>query len=160
MDSFNKLITKVSCFLDTIGGYALAAVMVLISCNVLLRMTGNPINGTVEWVQYLQAICIGLTISFCGLQGEHITVNLFVDKLPKKARFVIDIFVHVLTLFFVLLTAWVLTGNGLYMREAGQVGMVTRIPNYPFIFVIAFGFLVYAFVAINNIIQAFGKGGD
>ena len=160
MNGFKKLVTWVCDAMDSIGGFAMAAIMILITGNVLLRMTGNPINGTVEWVQFLQATSIGLTIAFCGLQGEHITINLFVDKLPRKARFVIDIFVNILILVFVLLTAWVMVGSGVSMRDSGHVGMVTRIPFYPFIYIIAFGFLIYAFVAINNIIQAFAKGGD
>ena len=160
MKGFNKWITSVCNALDSIGGLVLAAIMALITANVLLRMTGNPIGGTVEWVQFLLSASVGLTIALCGLKGDHIAVNILVDRLPPKARRVMDVLVNVVVLVFAVLVAWVQFENARSMIRSGQVGMVTRVPFYPFVFVIAFGFLLYAFVALNNILQILNNSNE
>lgn len=160
MNMFKKVVTKVCDYLDTVGGIALAAIMILITLNVITRIFGKPIKGTVEWVQFLLSASIGLTIAYCALQEAHITVGILVDRLPRKARLIIETFVNVLVMAFALLASRMLLLNGFAMRDRGQLGMVTRLPYYPFIYITAFGFLVYAFVALVKIFQTFKKEGD
>ena len=160
MKKFNKWVTNVCVALDSIGGIVLAAIMALITVNVLLRMTGNPITGTIEWAQFLLSASVGLTIALCGLRGDHIAVNILVDKLPPKGRRVMDILINIIVLVFAVLVAWVLYGHAESMIKSGLVGMVTRVPFYPFVFLISFGFLLYAFVALNNILQIFSNDNE
>ena len=160
MDGFKKWITRICSYCDTAGGIVLAAIMALVTLNVITRLLGAPIKGTVEWVQFLLSASIGLTMAYCALEEGHIIVGLVVDKFPAKIRLIVGVFVNLIIVAFVLMVSWMLLQYGFAMRDKGQLGMVTRLPYYPFIYLTAFGFLLYAFVALNKIFQFFNKGGD
>ena len=159
-DKFNKGLTRVCDVLDSIGGFVMAGIMALITINVITRVFGYPIIGAVEFVQFMLVATCALAIAYCAKNAGHVAVSVLVDKMPPKPKLVVEVLISVIILAFVILAAQVLYEYGITLRDTGQVGMETRIPFYPLVFLVAAGFLAYAVVSVNNILQTVKKRGD
>ena len=133
-------------------------IMALISCNVIMRLLGYPIKGAVEFVGFLSSIAIGLSLAYCATQGGHIAVTLFTDKLSEKVQKWIELLVDIVVLFFLSLVVFRLCIYAITLRVTGQISLTTGIPYYPFVIVVAFGFLVYCLVVLSSVLTFFKKG--
>lgn len=152
-----KAAIKVSSFLDYLARWVLTALMVLVVGNVIMRFLGSPIQGTVEFVEFLNAVVIGLALAYCATQGGHIFVTFFVERLNKTAQLVIDIVIDLLVLAFLVLAVSRLYIYGQSMYQLGQVSLTTQTPYYPFVYTIVVGMLAYCLVVVGDIINNIAK---
>ena len=154
MEKVGRLIGKVCNALDIVGRWALFALMTLISVNIVLRIIGIPYTGTHEWIQFLLATAVGFTIANCAMQKRHVVVSILSDKFPPRIQAICDIFANLLVLAFVSVAGYMTVLHGLSSRASNLVGMVSKVPFYPFMFIVALGFFAYTIVAIYNIMEA------
>ncbi|MFO7986375.1 MAG: TRAP transporter small permease [Desulfatiglandaceae bacterium] len=157
MGSLDKVAHFVSLNLDRLARIVLFALLGLVVCNVVMRLFGNPIKGTVEWVEFMTAVCMGLSLAYCGIQGGHIAVTFIVDRLPSRFRIAFEGAINLFVLFFLLLVFWRLLIYADRMKQIGQVSLTTGTPYYPFIIIIAVGILGYCLVVIAEIVSALRK---
>jgi TRAP-type C4-dicarboxylate transport system permease small subunit len=154
MDSIKHRITGISKFLDLIGGYFYFAMMLIVVYNVIMRsIFSMPFIGTVELVEIFAAVAVGLTISYCAILGEHISIDFILDYAPKKFQRVVNIIMSCLSLGFLATAAWMIFKYGETIRSSGQVTATMGIGYYPFIYAISFGFLIYSLVILLRIIE-------
>lgn len=146
MESFVRLIEKLSRNLDRAAGWALVAIMLLVVGNVILRLLGHPIEGTYELVCFLASMSIGLALAQCALEDGHLSITFLVDRLPRRLGAIILFCGYAVTVVFLAFTAWAIGRYATSMVSSGEVGMNTHIPFYPFIYLITLGFLVFCLV--------------
>lgn len=158
MNIIRKFSQKLSNILDRIAGWFVVALMVLVVGNVILRLIGIPIPGTIEWAEFLTAMAIGLSLAYCGLQDGHISLEYLVGKFNIKVQFMIQIVIDFLVATFLSLAFWRIILYAYDMKLNGQVSMATKTPFYLFIYVIAFGFLAYFLVVLGSLIENLRKG--
>lgn len=157
MGYLNKVAHFVSENLDRLARIVLFALMCLVVSNVIMRFFGNPIRGTVEWVEFLTAVCMGLALAYCAIQGGHIAVTFLTDRLPFKPRLAVEGTVNLVVLVFLALIFWRLLIYADRMKQLGQVSLTTGTPYYPFIIIIAVGVLGYCIVLLAEIVTAIRK---
>jgi len=149
---------KVSYFLDYLARWVLTALMLLVVGNVIMRcLLKSPIQGTVEFVEFLNAVVIGLALAYCATLGGHIFVTFFTERLNKTLQLVIDIVIDLLVLAFLGLTVSRLYIYGQSMYQLGQVSLTTQTPYYPFVYTIVVGVLAYCLVVVGDIIENIAK---
>lgn len=158
MKQCTGFVTGLSRILDKIAGLCMVAVMVLVVSNVLLRALFNrPILGTVDYVVFLTAVMIGLSLAYCAVQNGHIAVSFVVDRLPLKMQAVVDIVTSILSLSFWGLCVWQIGSYAQRTAEAGVVSPTTQTPLYPFIYLVAFGLMVLCLVLLVRAVESIGK---
>ena len=64
----------------------------------------------------------------------------------------------IVVLFFLSLVVFRLCIYAITLRVTGQISLTTGIPYYPFVIVVAFGFLVYCLVVLSSVLTFFKKG--
>lgn len=148
-----KFASRLSEYLDWLAGWVLMGSMLLVVCNILLRLFDRPIEGTYEWVGFLSAAAIGLALAYCAVQEGHIAVTFFVDKLAPGRQATIDFVVKLLSVAFLVLAFWESLLYGASMKASGEVALTTKVPFYPFIYLIALGLLVMALVILSEILK-------
>ncbi|KUO75148.1 MAG: hypothetical protein APF81_02475 [Desulfosporosinus sp. BRH_c37] len=158
MGILSRFARRLSSFLDHMARWIVVALMVLIVGNVLLRLFGSPIQGTIEWAEFLAAMLIGLSLAYCGAQGGHIALEFLVEKFSTKVQAVLQVVIDFFVVVFLSLSFWriILYANDL--KLSGQVSLTTKTPYYLFIYVIAFGFLAYGLVVLGSMIDSLRKG--
>jgi TRAP-type C4-dicarboxylate transport system permease small subunit len=133
----------------------LGVMMMLTVADVTLRYLFNsPIMGSMELTEYIM-VCVGtLGLAWCALQGAHIKVDLIVSKLPMKSQNAIDTINYLLVIgISLLITSQTFVRAGI-VRRLGMASAMLDIPQYPFLLVVSFSYLLLLATAVILLIQA------
>ncbi|MCL2312989.1 MAG: TRAP transporter small permease [Firmicutes bacterium] len=135
--SIGDIIKKICSITDMLAGVCFFSVMALVLSNIIMRnIFRMPILGTVEIVGLLTATGLGLALSNCEMNNGNIVMDVFTEKLPKKAQKIIDVVVYLISLVFFAIVVWrifVFAGTSF---TNGRVTSTASIPIFPFIFLL------------------------
>ncbi|MFH1647757.1 MAG: TRAP transporter small permease [Chloroflexota bacterium] len=149
-DSVNRLVRPAVAVLHGAGVGVLAAMMVLTASDVALRYVFNrPIVGSYDLTEYMMAIVVSFGLAYCAFFRGHVSVDIVVSHLPRRAQAVIDGTTGLLGIFLFALITW---QSWVYMKllfASGLESTVLLIPRYPFAGVVCLGsaFLTMALLA-------------
>lgn len=141
-DALNRTLAR-------LAGLALVLIIVVLVGNVLIRLVGDPINGTFEVVSMAAVVTFGLSMGYAQTRNAHVSIDLVVKRWPRRARIVVGALVAAASaaLFVQLTTSLVI--YGLNQREQGAATELLGIPTWPSVFavVVGVGALMLALVA-------------
>ncbi|MFC2044560.1 TRAP transporter large permease subunit [Chloroflexota bacterium] len=147
-----KALYNVSRLINSIGLFLLAALMFLMTADVVMRYIFNrPIEGAHEIVELMMAMIVGLGLAYAGLHKRHIAIDLIVNRFEPRARAVINTITSLITLSLLGLIAWRAIVYAEIARLSGRVTVSLHIPIWPFIYLFALGMVVFCLVIIYNI---------
>jgi len=155
MKGFLNTVRGLSRALATVGGLALALLMLLTIADVVLRILGKPIVGPYELVALGGAIAIGLSLPLTSWVRGHIYVDSFVSRLPRTARAILNVATRLLVLALFLILGWNLLKYALDLRAAGEVTPTLRVPFFPVPFGVGAACLVECLVMVADIVKIF-----
>ena len=156
--SFKNLVVNISKLLDRIAGFAIALTMTMVVANVLMRVLfKKPILGALEYAGFFTAVAIGFSLAFCAASNGHIAVDLFLDRLKPQLRKYIDSLMHLIATVFLGAFSWGLILSGKSSAVSGSVSLTTKTPIYPFIYLVAIGFFVFALVQLVKLVDSLGE---
>ena len=154
MKSLDSLVENLSRVMDRLAGFCIVLTMLLIVSNIILRAVfKHPLVGTVDFVNILIALTIGLSIAYCAVQDGHIAIEYFVDKMPASAAAVIKSIVNLIALVFWGVTAWYMMGFAGSMNANGQVAATSQIPLSPVAYIIALGLMAISLVILSQLVN-------
>jgi TRAP-type C4-dicarboxylate transport system permease small subunit len=120
-----------------------------------------PLPVGTEAVYLCQVIAIGGAIAFGQIDGRHIRVELFVDKLPRRARAFFHALAALLSLALFVILLWESFEYGQALRLARDVTATSKIPLFPFAFWLTLSFIPVCLVLLgellNSILEVFEK---
>lgn len=133
----------------------LGLMMMLTVVDVILRyIFDRPIMGSMELTEYLM-VCVGtLGLAWCALQGAHIKVELIVSRFPPRLQKVMDSFNYILLIAVSGLIASQTFVRAGTVRELGVASAMLDVPQYPFVLVSSFSYLLLFLTSIMLIIHA------
>jgi TRAP-type transport system small permease protein len=162
LDKFVKTIGQVahpvSRLLNYSGAGFLFILMLLVMAHVIGRyLLALPIPGSVELIEFLMVLVVFLGLAECAVQRGNVSVDLFVDRLPKKAQAVIDTFTCLFSIGIVSLITWQSAVQVKILWQSGHVSGVFHIPHYPFAIVMVFGWAVFDLVLVTHFFEFLGR---
>lgn len=158
MKRFTGLVQKLSQILDKMAGFCIAATMAVVVINIVLRaVLGKPLLGTMDYVNLLTALAIGMGLAYCALQNGQIAVDFIIEKLPCKPQAIIDILTNLTALLFWAVSVWYMADYARTLTFTGLVSATTQIPIYPVVYIIAFGLMALCLVIVLKISDAVRK---
>lgn len=157
MDTFHKVLLFLSGKLKMVGALCLFGMGAVTTADVIGRLFGHPVFGSVELVSFMGVIAIATTLSFTHEHKGHIGVELFVMKLPATARRLIDLCTGVISLLLFAVVTWRLFDYSRKMRESGELSMNLQLPEYALIFFLACCFFIYCGTILGSILQTITK---
>ncbi|OEH86952.1 hypothetical protein BHU72_01460 [Desulfuribacillus stibiiarsenatis] len=155
MNSLERIIAAISLRFAQIAQIALVAVMLLIVSNIIMRIIWKPIPGTVEIVEILGAVIVGLGLAHTLQTKGHIFVSIFVEKLSKRKQGIVDTFTNTFVLTVTTLLAYQTFSYGVRMSDRGLTTGHLGIPMGPVFYLIALGFLILAVVVCKDWVKSF-----
>ncbi len=139
-------------------GAGLLIIMALLTCvDVVGRFFRHPIFGSIELMSFMGALAVAMVLSDAHTSKSHIGVEIFVLKLPKRARLMIDFVTNLLGLILFSLVTWKMAEYSLKVRESGEVSMNLELPEYLIISVVAFGFAIFVLNILKGLIDTLGE---
>lgn len=154
MKKLEVFVKKTSQLLDNLAGWGVVATMLLVVINILLRTVANrPIQGVYEVVGFITAVVIAFGLAWCAVQKGHIAIEFIVEKLPVKAQSVIHVSSGFAIMLLLLFISYRVFHHGFKVIASGEVSATAQIPFYPFIFLVALGFLLLFLVELVNVLK-------
>lgn len=151
---FAGLVAIISHKMDSIAGFCITGVMVLVVLNIILRkFFKQPIVGAYELVGYLTAIAISLALARCALDKGHIALDFIINKCPQKLRAVINLLINLTGLVFWSLCAWSLALYAMDLMDKGVVSTTAHLPLFPFVLFIAFALVILSLVSLVQLCE-------
>ncbi|NLI20933.1 MAG: TRAP transporter small permease [Clostridiales bacterium] len=156
----DRLFSKFLEFLNSIAALIVAAIMLIITADVVARTVfSSPFQGVSEVVANSIIILCFLEISYALMKGSLVRTSLVYDKVPVRVKCVIDFLAAVLGIVvFVLLIkgSWPNFLSAWAINDSEVAGSV-RIPTTPGRFSVIFGSAVmvieFVFIAIKSLIR-------
>lgn len=152
LDNFFKRIEKLVTY---ISAFALLMMMLLIVTDVVIRSVFNmSMTGTIEITgDYLLPIIVFLSISYTYTQGNHISVNIITEKLPKNIKMIVKLLTSSLSLLIIV----ILMGANFYkifeFIESNTLTMsLLNYPLAPAIMIITFGLFLLMINLLSEVI--------
>lgn len=143
-----------SSVLSNLGSIALFAMMCLTMADVAGRYLFNvPITGAFELTEFMVLILIFSFLGYTQAQKSHVSVELLLAVIPKKIRFYIEIFNHLICFLLSLLIVLMSIQRALELKEAGEASPNLAIPTHPFVFFLVLGCLVLAIEYLRDIVE-------
>lgn len=157
MELYQKILSFLSEKLKMIGALCLFGMAAMTCADVIGRLFGHPIFGSVELVSFMGVIAIATTLSFTHEHKGHIGVELFVMKLSSRTRNLIDLCTGSITLALFAVVTWRMVDYGLKMQSSGELSMNLKLPEYVVIFFLACCFFIYCGTILGTLFQTLAK---
>ncbi|WP_342510991.1 TRAP transporter small permease [Sporosarcina sp. FSL K6-1522] len=147
-------------FLTIIGRWiailTMTSMMVFTTYAVISRNLGAPVVGDVEFMQLGMVVLIMFALAYTQKRDAHISIGLFVDRLPKKIQEFADVISYLSTFIICLFIGWVSFNIGLNSMNGNvKTTDLLGIPHFPFRFIIALGFMMWGLEALLKSMRAF-----
>jgi TRAP-type C4-dicarboxylate transport system permease small subunit len=118
---------------ERIAGAFLACVVALTFVSVVLRYAFSvAIPDSYDLSRNFLGILIFWGIAVTGYRGDHITVDLVWNALPRRARHGLDLLATLFTLGCMTVFAWAMAGKVLDEYGSGEETYDLRLPVWPF----------------------------
>lgn len=127
-----------------VAAVATLAMLTIVVLDVILRYFFKaPIVGATEISQMLM-VCILPALGGTILEGRMTQVDVLVERFPAPVRVVVDTIMNIATIVLFALLTWQAFRLGVYEKGIGKVYSLLKVPEYPFLFLLAFSFAVAA----------------
>ena len=131
-------------------------IMVAVTCIDVVgaKLFLLPVPGCIEIVSLVQVAAIVFAVAATQREGGHISVEMFVGKLPPRLRIWVRMLTSLLGLILFLLLIYEGIGLGNEYLDAGEVTATIKIPFYPFAYAFSIALLPVAMMMLVDFIRA------
>ncbi|BBO83854.1 TRAP transporter small permease [Desulfosarcina ovata] len=125
-------------------------VMVAVTCTDVIgaKLFLMPVPGYIEVVSLVQVATIVFAIAATQRHGGHISVEMFVDILPRRMRSIVKALTSLLCLVLFVLLIYEGIGLGNEYLEAGEVTATVQLPFYPFAYAFSVALIPVALMVL------------
>ena len=141
--------------------YGSTAALFFLMALTVVHVTGrsffnSPVTGAIEISTYTLLVIVALWWCSLALVDGHIKVDLVVDRLSKRAQFII---VNVMLILSFILLAFATWASGIGAMGDPRYTSILKIPDIPFKWVMTVGFGMFCICTLALIIENLRKRG-
>ena len=153
--TFLQKSSKISSWLSAAGMVLFMLMVILTFVDVFLRyLFGSSLPGTTEVVSLLMVVVVFASIAATQWQKSHVTMDILTARLSDKNAALLA----VVTNFWSLATTLICLGIAVqYAVDTPSVTLVLRVPLWPVIAFMAFGFFLLALAILHDFLEVFAK---
>lgn len=122
------------------AGVALAALMVFTAFDVVMRLLGRPVAGSVEIVGWLAAVAMALALGDVQVHRGHVAVTLVSERLKGRRAALLEAVNSLVALALFGMAAYVILRYGVTLQQTGSLSETLKVVVYPWVYVVAIGF--------------------
>jgi|GEM_PF-1925230 len=149
-----KIVYLIAKYLQYVAAAALVLLMMLQVVNMVGRVLfSSPLPGATDLGSYTLLVVVAMGLGWAALEGRHIKVGLFMDRLPWKVQFVIDSIMLLVVLCVVVYVAYLNILAGATWPP--RVSSVLRVPLNPLRILLGVGFSVLSLCTVVVMIDHF-----
>jgi TRAP-type C4-dicarboxylate transport system permease small subunit len=135
-------------------GMLLLMMFLTVSDVFLRKVFSRSILGTVELTEFMMLFVVFFGLAHTEVLNGHIKVDLFIGRLGKQARGLVDLITQFVCFILSGILAWAALVYSEDMRAWQEVSQDLWIPVYPFLYVVALGWSLFALVLLIKCVTA------
>jgi len=157
MEKMFDTIKGLSRIMQWIAGVAIASIVVLTVCDVVLRRFKMPIAYTYELVVLLGAIAISFSIPQTTLDKGHVSMDFMTEKISERWQKILYFITRCLGIGTFAIFGWRMFTLGSNFRRAGEVTPILQIPIHPVAYGVGVCFVVECLVLLHGLLSKSGE---
>ena len=136
LDRISALLNKGLAFL---AGCCLIAMMLVTVGEMVSRMFGNPMAGTVETIGWLAAVTTAFALGYTQIHQGHVSIDLFTNRLNPRLRAVINILVYLTSTALFMVVTWNIFHHAGVLKQSGSLSETMKVIVYPWVYLVSLG---------------------
>lgn len=155
--SLKKVIYPFTKWLSVLSMVASLVMMGLVTADVFLRRAFNsPIMGSYEVGKEILVLVVFFSVAYIMSIKGHVIVDTITRMYPKKLGRIISILALFLSLLIIALLSWRSIVYAISEMKNGDTTALLGIPQFPFVFVVGFGYAVLFLVIVVQFLEEIG----
>jgi TRAP-type C4-dicarboxylate transport system permease small subunit len=140
-------------------GVAAAVFMVALTCADVLgaKLFRWPVPGSLDMMMLAQLVAVTFAASGALLQRRHIAVDYLAERLPRRARAVLNGAVSLACLALFAVVAWRLLAHGVELQKSREVTATAAIPLAPFAYAAALAMVPMCLVLLQHLLGSLAE---
>lgn len=126
--------------------------MSLTCADVIGRIFGHPILGSVELVVFMATLAIAMGLPFTHETGGHVGVEILVRLFPKRTQTIIEICTGILSFLLFAIVTWRMFLYAHNLQMTGEETVNLKLPLYIFVYVLSFCLIIFTITILKDII--------
>lgn len=152
-----KILHSIARYMEYGSAAMVACLMMLTVADIAGRTFFNfPIRGTIETCSFMLSVMVALGLAVAVLERRHIKVDLVMDRLPKRAQFIIDNALLIVTFSFLAILFWYNAVSAIHLHRYTSI---LHLSHRPFKLVFSAGIGIMCICTLARIIENFRKRG-
>jgi TRAP-type C4-dicarboxylate transport system permease small subunit len=133
-------------------GLAAAVFMIALTCADVLgsKLFLRPVPGSLDMMMLAQLVAVTFAASAALFKRRHIAVDFFVERLPRRARGILDGAVCLAGLVLFAVIAWRLLEHGVELQRSREVTATAAIALAPFAYAAALAMVPMCLVLLQH----------
>ena len=133
---FNSILNKGLAFA---AGTSLVAMMLVTIGEMVFRIFGKPMAGTVEIIGWLAAATTGFALGYTQINQGHVSIDLFVRRLNPMTAALLNMIVYFLSTTLFAAVTWNIFHYAKVLRETGSLSETMNVIVYPWVYLVSLG---------------------
>ncbi len=148
----SRILSKINRFFAEISGWLLTIITFLLVLNLVTRFFEVDVEGLLEMTTFTFLAVIYLGLAYSEEHDEHIKVNYFLSRAPKKLRFAMNVFNYLLAVVIggILTYAAAETAIDAFVSRESVPG-TTPLPTFPVKVIIFIGLTFFFLQALRHL---------
>ncbi len=117
----------------------------------------GPIPGTFELTEFMLAVAVLTAIGHTQMQKGHIRIDIVLNLLPERVGHILDSITDFLGLIMFALVTWQSAKYAKLLYASNDVSGVLRVPEYPFLILVAIGSFLFCLAILSTFLKSFRK---
>jgi TRAP-type C4-dicarboxylate transport system permease small subunit len=132
-----------------LDGFLIVALVLIIAVDIVMRIMGKSINGSVEIVAASVPIIVFLGAGYTALQEMHIRVDI-VKRWPHMDRIT-----NLLCIVFIAVIGYYCVIQAFQTKALAASSTILHIPRWPLVLTTGFGMFMVALAMVLNEVRAY-----
>jgi TRAP-type C4-dicarboxylate transport system permease small subunit len=114
--------------------------MMLVTVGEMVsRMFGNPMAGTVETIGWLAAVTTAFALGYTQIHQGHVSIDLFTNRLNPRLCAVINILVYLASTALFTVVTWNIFRHAGVLKQSGSLSETMKVIVYPWVYLVSLG---------------------
>ncbi len=165
MSLIDRFISILNRGLACVAGISLVAMVLVTVGEMVFRMFGKPMAGTVETIGWLSAVTTAFALGYTQIHQGHVSIDLFTRRLGPLWQVTVSMLVYLASTVLFVIVTWNVFRHAGVLRETGSLSETMKVIVYPWVYLVSLGCagltLALTVDFLKSCIQVFsGSAGD
>ena len=154
-----KALEWISDFLKKVGGACLVGMMSLTCADVIGRIFGHPILGSVELVTVMATMAIATGLAFTHETKGHVGVEILVRLFSQRVQTIIELCTSTLSFLLFAIVTWRMFLYAHDLHRTGEETVNLKLPEYVFVYALSICLIIFTLTIFRDILGNIRKLG-